>query len=87
MAEHQAERDYPIGHPKAVDYDGEPYTPPPPPLGRDWPVGHPKAADSPQSIAEAETRAADLERLHLEVSGETTAESGETSAETQQEQG
>lgn len=46
------ERDYPVGHPAASDYAGEPYTPPPPPLGRDYPVGHPKAADSPQNIAE-----------------------------------
>ena len=54
MAEHQVERDYPIGHPAASDYNGEPYNPPPPPLARDYPPGHPKAADSEHNIVEGE---------------------------------
>lgn len=56
------ERDYPVGHPAASDYNGEPYTPPPPPLGRDYPVGHPKAADSPENIAESEARRKETEQ-------------------------
>lgn len=53
------ERDYPVGHPASSDYAGQPYTPPPPPLGRDYPVGHPKAADSPANIAESKREAAE----------------------------
>ena len=56
MPEVQVERDWPIGHPKAVDYNGAPYKPTPPPLARDWPAGHPKAADDPRNIAESSAR-------------------------------
>ncbi len=36
-----AERDYPIWHPAAVDYDGTPYKPPKSPYDEDFPEGHP----------------------------------------------
>lgn len=35
------ERDFPIGHPAASDYNGEPYNPPRAPYGEDFPEGHP----------------------------------------------
>lgn len=35
------ERDYPIGHPAASDYNGEEYTPPRAPFGQDYPENHP----------------------------------------------
>jgi hypothetical protein len=35
------ERDFPVGHPAASDYAGEPYTPPRAPHGEDYEVGHP----------------------------------------------
>lgn len=35
------ERDYPLGHPAASDYKGEPYTPPIAPHAEDYPHGHP----------------------------------------------
>lgn len=37
----EGERDWPKGHPAASDYNGEPYSAPPPPFAEDWPVGHP----------------------------------------------
>ncbi|SRR5579871_752462 len=35
------ERDYPIGHPAASDYAGEPYNPPRAPYGEDFAEDHP----------------------------------------------
>jgi len=35
------ERDFPIDHPAASDYDGTPYHPPRAPYGEDFPEGHP----------------------------------------------
>jgi hypothetical protein len=35
------DRDYPKGHPMAVDYDGEPYTPPDAPFSKDYQEDHP----------------------------------------------
>lgn len=35
------ERDFPVGHPAACDYAGEPYSPPRAPYGEDFPEGHP----------------------------------------------
>lgn len=35
------ERDFPVGHPAACDYIGEPYTPPRAPFGEDFAPGHP----------------------------------------------
>lgn len=35
------ERDYPVGHPAAPDYNGEPYFPNTAPFGEDFPKGHP----------------------------------------------
>jgi hypothetical protein len=50
----RGERDYPIGDPRAADYNGEKYTPPSPPYARDYPKGHPSAADSDENIAQSE---------------------------------
>lgn len=35
------ERDYPVGHPAASDYQGERYTPPRAPYAEDFPPNHP----------------------------------------------
>lgn len=35
------ERDYPVGHPAAPDYKGQPYRPNRAPFEEDFPVGHP----------------------------------------------
>ncbi len=35
------ERDYPLNHPSAPDFDGSPYTPPKSPYAVDYPDGHP----------------------------------------------
>jgi len=35
------ERDLPINHPNASDYNGEPWNPPRAPYGEDFPEGHP----------------------------------------------
>jgi len=56
MAVIQTERDYPIDHPAAIDYNGDPYSPPPPPLSRDYPPGHPKAADSEANFLEGQAQ-------------------------------
>lgn len=37
----QGERDFPIGHPAASDYNREPYTPPRAPHAEDFPEGNP----------------------------------------------
>jgi len=55
-----AERDYPVGHPAAADYKGEPYTPPRSPYTRDFDEGHPAfggkniaATDTPDGMRAA----------------------------------
>lgn len=65
------ERDFPVGHPAASDYKGEPYTPPSAPFGEDFPRGHPARGganvgtlDSPDGMrAAANARAQDLQEL------------------------
>jgi len=54
------ERDYPVGHPAASDYRGEPYTPPRAPFSEDFAPGHPardgkniSALDSPDGMRAA----------------------------------
>ena len=54
------ERDFPINHPAASDYDGTPYNPPRAPYGEDFPEGHPardgknvSALDTPDGLRAA----------------------------------
>ena len=58
------ERDFPIGHPAASDYNGEPYVPPSAYRLVDYPPGHPAHAgansgqlDTPDGMREAQTKA------------------------------
>jgi hypothetical protein len=67
------ERDFPVGHPAASDYAGEPYTPPRAPHGEDFEVGHPArggknigAADTPDGMRAAHLeQAQDLQELAM----------------------
>ena len=51
------ERDWPEAHPSSSDYQGESYTPPPPPFAQDWHEGHPArlGANVPHEWDEART--------------------------------
>lgn len=66
------ERDYPVGHPAASDYSGEPYTPPDAPWSSDFPANHPARGGKNTSEADSPDGARKRTVLDREANVERT---------------
>jgi hypothetical protein len=75
------ERDYPVGHPAASDYKGEPYTPPRAPYAEDFPPGHPARGGKNASRLDTPDGTHDATVKEWQANAERTAAAEPTEAQ------